>query len=818
VSAEAPEERGIARVAVPVPLRETFSYRVPAALAGRIEPGARVRVPFGARRLVGVVFALEAGDATGLKDVEAVLDDGPPALAPDVLRLVRWATDYYIAAPGEMARAALPPSHARPGRRMCVPTDAARCAAGEGTAPPWLKDFVARGEAQAPAGLTPAQRRTALAAGWLHEEMRVPERRAREVKRVCVREEGGDAGVLVRAPARAEVYAAVRDAGARGVTLVELVARFKGAEEKVRALAVAGLVEVTARPAPSRAVARATAAATGAAGGAALALTPAQDAALATIRAALESGRFAPCLLHGVTGSGKTEIYLRAGLAARERGRGVLMLVPEIGLTPALTTKLVARFGADVAVLHSSLTDAERAEAWRRVREGAVRVVVGARSAVFAPVADLGLIVIDEEHDGAFKQGSAPCYSARDLALVRAQQTGVAIVLGSATPAIETYHHARSGRTAYLALPERVEARPLPAVELIDLKEHFGAGPSGVPLLTRPLKDALVETVRAREQAILFLNRRGFSTFVICKECRYAFKCMSCDVAMTYHRRADRLRCHYCGVQSAVPVKCPKCRGPHLALLGRGTERIEDAVADTLDEAGLGRHGIARMDRDTTSARGAVEALLERFGAGDLRVLVGTQMVAKGHDFPGVTLVGVVTADTALGLPDFRASERTFQLVTQVAGRAGRGARPGRVLVQTFDPTQPAVRCAATHDYAAFAAEELEARRALGYPPFVRLVALLVAAADPRVASEVAERLGAAARRQAEGPFAAAWLRVLGPVTAPLSRLRGESRHRLLFKGTDHRALRDFTAAVLREVPVPRGASVAVDVDPQDLL
>src|SRR6266536_1859551 len=446
---------------------------------------------------------------------------------------------------------------------------------------------------------------------------------------------------------------------------------------------------------------------------------PDQAAARDVLAAALEAREFAPFLLHGVTGSGKTEVYLRAIAKVRASGRGALVLVPEIALTPQLAGRFRARFGADVALLHSGLSDAERHAEWLRLRHGEARICVGVRSAIFAPVQDLAMVVVDEEHDPSFKQEDGPGYQARDLAVVRAKQAGAACVLGSATPSLESLENARRGRYRLLELPLRVDDRPLPAVEVVDLARlRRGGRPLG--LVSPPLAAALEATLAARQQAILFLNRRGFQTLVVCEACGREERCESCSVSLTYHRRRGVLLCHYCGRVERVTPACPACGGPRRGI-GVGTEQVEAAVRQLLPAA-----RVARLDRDAVGSADDVAAVLARFANREVDVLVGTQMVTKGHDFPGVTLVGVVLADVALALPDFRAAERTFQLLAQVAGRAGRGAEPGRVLVQTYAPEHYSIRCAARHDYAAFVAGELASRRALGWPPFARLLAVRV--------------------------------------------------------------------------------------------
>jgi len=540
-------------------------------------------------------------------------------------------------------------------------------------------------------------------------------------------------------------------------------------------------------------------------------LTPAQEAALARVEGALSGARFETLLLHGVTGSGKTEVYLRAAERVVARGGQVLMLTPEIALASHLTLAARARFGPKVALLHSALSDGERRDEWGRVRAeaGGVSVVVGTRSAVFAPLDRLGLIVVDEEHDGAYKQEESPRYHARDVALMRAQQLGVPVLLGSATPSLESFARAEEGRAVYLALPERIETRPLPTVAVVDLRETQPVHKGGV--ITAPLRDALAETLERGEQALLFLNRRGFAPIVLCPACGHTYRCRHCEVTLTFHRAARAFLCHFCGDRRPAADACDACGNPLLLPMGVGTEGLVDEVQALLPEA-----RILRMDRDTTRAKDAHLNILAAVARGAANVLVGTQMIAKGHDLPGVTLVGVVCADQGVHVPDFRAAETAFALLTQVAGRAGRGDRPGRVVLQTFSPEHPAIRHAVTQDYAAFAAEELQVRRAVGYPPAGRVVRLVLWARDAGPLDAAGERLRAwVADRRPPG------VEVLGPAPPALGRLRGMHRRHLLIKGAKVGPVRQVARWLLETAqtdPAFKHVRVDVDVDPQALV
>jgi primosomal protein N' (replication factor Y) len=784
-------------VAAFLPVRGTYCYSVPADLAAATV-GARVLVPFGPRGVTGVIVRAGRAAPAGVT-VRALRDllDDTPAFDPELVELCMWVAEYYEAPPGEVLRAALPAGTAESyaQRPRLTPLGEATLR-GEG---PGLPARLARALAAAAAGKR-ARVAALVDAGLVTLE---PERvRARVATRTVatvrlVREP--DAAELARAPKRSAVVDALRDGP---MDMPVLAARVPGAAAAVRALAAAGVVERGRRQTMREAWP--TAVAVDPQGGCEpsppphpLAPTDAQAAALAAIAAA---DGFAPFLLHGVTGSGKTEVYLQAVARVVAAGKGAIVLVPEIALTPQLAARFRARFGDLVAVLHSGLSDGERFDQWRRLRSGDARIALGARSAVFAPVRPLGIIVVDEEHDSSFKQEDGVRYHARDVALMRARRAGVPCVLGSATPSLETFENARAGRFRLLELPGRATARPLPEVDIVDLRTYQ---PDPETMLSAPLAEALARALADGDQAILFLNRRGFATFVVCVGCGHAFRCRQCSVSLTYHRAGERLRCHYCGHAEPVPITCPKCRAHEsIRRFGLGTERVEAALRDRFPAA-----RVARLDRDTAEGKG-LRDLLDRFARREIDVLVGTQMVTKGHDFPGVTLVGVLLADTALSLPDFRSSERTFQLLTQVAGRAGRGDRAGRVLIQTYAPEHPAVHCAKTHDFHGFFAAESAARAELGYPPHGRLIALRIDGTSQNDVEMTAADLARAAARLPGD------VTVLGPAEAPLRRLMGRTRWRVWVKGADRGALR-ASARRLVDAVEPRGdVRVSVDVDP----
>ncbi len=535
-------------------------------------------------------------------------------------------------------------------------------------------------------------------------------------------------------------------------------------------------------------------------------LMPEQAEAVAAIGGAAAAGAFETFLLHGVTGSGKTEVYLRALSALSGTGRGAIVLVPEIALTPQLLGRFRKRFGGRVAVLHSGLTERERADEYHRIRSGTVDVAIGARSAVFAPFGRLGLVVVDEEHEGSYKQDEGLRYHGRDVAVMRAKLCGAVCVLGSATPSLESFHNARSGKYRYLRIGNRVDHRPLPKVGLVDLRS---LPPSSA--FSPGLAAAVRERLDRKEQSLVLLNRRGFSSVLICGDCGRALQCPSCSVSLTYHKSEAKLKCHYCDFQTPPPDRCPACGGVALKPLGRGTQRIEEETAALFPDA-----RIARMDSDAVRGRHAYDELLGRVDRGEIDILLGTQMIAKGHDFPAVTLVGVVDADTGLNLPDFRSSEKTFQLITQAAGRSGRGAAAGEVIIQTMNPGHYALACSRTHDYGGFYDEEIRYRRELGYPPVRRLVKVEVKGAQEKLVAEAA----AAARDHIRRHLRDAGTTLLGPSPSPVARVRGKHRFQMLLLSGKREVLRALAvgARTAVEERFGRKVQVVIDVDPVNLM
>jgi primosomal protein N' (replication factor Y) len=781
-------------VALPLPVQSAFTYRVPEGLAVPAR-GCRVLVPFGRRRAIGLVVGdAGAAPAAALKDVLDIVDEAP-LVPPQLLDLAAWVADHYLAPPGECCRALLPPAGVRASRAMArlvgtPPPDAGRVAELLRAGPQSLSSLARRLK-----GDPSAQLRRLRQAGLVAIEQDLDAPGFRSV-RVALLE---DAGATPRGRAQAEVLERLRAAGGRA-PVAELVRDRPSLRSAVDRLCELGALRVVEerelrQPAslPSSERARPV-------------LSEEQHGVLQPLLEAVDAGGFAPFLLHGVTASGKTEVYFRAAERTLALGRGVLVLVPEIALTPLLVRAAEERFGRIVSVLHSELSVGERHDQWWRIREGDARLVVGARSAVFAPIEGLGLVVVDEEHEAAYKQDDAPRYHARDVAVVRAKLEGAVAVLGSATPSVESYANALKGKYRHLALPSRVGRSGLPRVVVVDRRQVLRSG--GDPILTPPLRDALAQRLARKEQSLLLLNRRGYATSLLCRECGLQATCPNCSVALTLHHGGRRALCHYCGHEAATPAACGSCRGSYLRLSGFGTEKVVEAVKAALPQA-----RVDRLDRDRAGRRGVVAQLLAAFEAGTIDVLIGTQLIAKGHDFPRVTLAGVVDADVGLGMPDFRAAERTFQLLTQVAGRAGRADLPGEVLLQSHLPDHYALELACAQDYEGFFAKEMEFRSTMGYPPAAALVNVVFRSRDAAEARASGEFLARTLRERAAGRY-----RVLGPALAPLARLRQEHRVQVLLKGS-RQAMRDAVRqALVERYGEVRWPGVAVDVDPLSVM
>jgi primosomal protein N' (replication factor Y) len=801
----------VAEVAVPLPLPGTLSYSVPEELERQAVAGVRVRVRVGRRRLTGVVVGRPAVAPPGveLRPLEAVLDR-EPVLDAEILALAGFVAEYYFAPLGEVLRGMLPASLPPWGNRRVWLTPA-----GAVTPP---RDAVEEAVVEALRGgerlsLAELGRRAGgdlvTTVDRLQAEGRLAGgegRRASGVRYVSAVElaPGGLADHLAACGRSAPGRAVVEHLAALGrpATVDEVVAAAECGSAVVRRLVGRGVLRrftQVERLSLGRHMVEQTAAPP-------LELRSDQTAAVDRICATVAGGGYAPFLLTGITGSGKTEVYLRATETALAAGRGAVLLVPEIALVPALARAVERRFGTLLAILHSSLASAERHQEWERIRRGEARVVLGPRSALFAPVADLGLVVVDEEQDPAYKQESTPRYHARDLALVRARRAGATAVLVSATPSLESRRNVERGRLAPLALTERAGQGRLPEGLLVDLREAGVRRRPGDVVFSATLREELARTLAAGEQAIVLRNRRGYSPLLLCRACGEDFRCEDCGLPRTFHRRDAVLLCHYCGSRRPVPRSCPACGEEALEAMGAGTERVEEELVRLFPEA-----PVAVLDRDAVRRAGGAAAVLERFARGEARILVGTQMVAKGHHFPQVALAAVLSADTYLGFPDFRAVERTYNLLIQLAGRAGRGDRPGRMVIQTFQPDHYAVQAALRHDDAAFAEEEMRFRRVFHYPPYTRMVQLLVRDAKRERAETAARDL--AARIEAH-PLAHE-VRIAGPVPAPFERLRNQWRYQILLRHPRVKTLHDLLDATIPDKPT---AELVVDVDPYDLL
>jgi len=805
-------------VAVPVPLNAIFTYSVPPDLP---EPciGGRVIVPFREKRLSGIVTDLHDREPSfEAKSVQLVLDT-TPALTAELMQLGRWIAQYYIAPIGEVLRTMLPLSaefrratgyhitdkgiEALHAASTVGSSLRARIAPEQQMLEYAVLNHLADGEVVRETSLrsaTGASRAVLLGMlrkKWIAREDRSGVRDAsRTIQIASLRQIEGKLNsnqqkiidYLRAQPEERAPVPAIRKLAVSRTTLQTLVRR--------------GIVELSEEPAefrlsglkPRKLEFR---------------FTPAQRTALTEIGIAVQSGKFTPMLLHGVTGSGKTAVYLSAMQSLLSQGRSAILLVPEIGLTPALAADLHQVFGDEVAILHSALTDDERAEQWKRIRNGQAHIVVGTRSAVFAPVSDLALLIVDEEHDLSYKQEESPRYHARDVAVMRAKMSHAVVVLGSATPSLETYYNAQGGKYRLLELPERIEKRPLPEVEIIDMREEFQRSKKDSVLADKLLEE-LGERLLRGEQAMVLLNRRGYSAFVLCRECGETVQCKNCAIAMTYHQREHRLICHYCGFVRPAPKTCPKCGSEYVQYLGTGSEKLEHILHSIFPQARIGR-----LDRDTVRGRDDLEAMLSALQAREIDLLVGTQMIAKGHDLPSVTLVGVVGSDSALGFPDFRAAERTFQLLTQVAGRAGRGTTPGKVVLQTFFPNHYAIQFAAAHDYRGFYEKEARFRSWMHYPPFNAVSNVLVRSSKLEEALTWSGILGKWFQSsRLDG------VRVMGPAAAPIVRLKAEYRYHFLLKSKSRQRMNAVLCAMIDHAldnRIPRG-NLVVDVDALSLI
>jgi primosomal protein N' (replication factor Y) (superfamily II helicase) len=808
-------------IALPVPLRTTFSYFVPESLREPVQPGSRVLVPFRKKSLVGVVVELAEGvpQRTPIRSVSRVLDP-QPALTPKLLELGQWIAGYYLAPIGEVFRAMLPPQTEIALQRQIVLTEAGRALADKLKGRGVFADFESaeagflEGLLERKAGLRvspgsrlgiPPRAFERLQLRGLIEVRELAQGRKRKTQQVAAWRVKNNC--LLKLGEKEERIRALLETERGPLPVAQLLKLAQVSRALIERMLRDGLLESWEEPVDPAEDPFETGYTPSA-----HALNETQESAFKAIRGRFELGEFGVQLLHGVTGSGKTEVYLRSVQEALARGKTAIVLVPEIALTLWIGRQCRAWFGAQfegVAVLHSALSDVERAREWWRVRKGQARVIVGTRSAVFAPVENLGLIIVDEEQENSYKQEETPRYHGRDVAIVRAKLENGMALLGSATPSLETYNHAMSGKYELLTMATRVANRSLATVEIVDMRENFRCTHQTGPI-SSALHTGIAKCLSFNTQALVLINRRGYSWSVLCRSCGAGVQCVNCSISMTYHKSRNRLECHYCGSIQAVPKACPKCDSKYVYFFGEGSEHLEERLRRQFPGA-----RIARLDRDTARTKRQYQETLGAFADGALDILVGTQMLAKGHDFQRVTLVGVVSADSLLSLPDFRAAERTFQLLTQVAGRAGRGELPGRVLIQTYYPDHYAIQDAVRQDYLSFYERELHFRRMMAYPPFASLANVIVRDTNLDNAIRWSRRLS-----EYFSPHDGKGVRILGPASAPLARLKKEHRYQFLLKSPKRSVLAKLLGGALafceaNEIP---GTAALVDMDPMTLL
>lgn len=811
----------VAHVVVELPLETPLDYHIPEALRAACRIGQRVLVPVGPREVLGYIVGLDAASPVAeIKDLGTLLDDAP-LLTPALLRLTQWMAAYYCCAWGQVLQAAMPVGFRVQTVAVYSLTAAARAApdAWPGGRAGALLHALETQESQSQHALEQllglrdgaALLRRLQQQGLVESSQRrlPPQAQPRMVPVVRLRLTPAEAALLQqelqpRAPRQAAVLALLRTQpvwelaalrqqlpGARAA-VQHLVTRDAVAVSQIEKKRSVFIVPASPSPPPPS-------------------LNAVQQHALWQIESRLTTADSTPILLHGVTGSGKTEVYMRAIATALRHGKTALVLVPEIALTEQLVERFVARFASQIAVLHSGLSVAERFDEWRRLASGEARIAIGARSAVFAPLEHVGLIVVDEEHDTSYKQDETPRYHARDVAIVRAQQCGAVVVLGSATPALETFQHVQSGKYLALTLPQRVEDRALPRVTVID---HRARATPNERVIAAPLYQAITACLQRREQCLILINRRGFAAYLQCRDCGAIPQCGHCSVSLTYHRRDRTLKCHYCDASAPAPVVCTTCSSAAVHPFGLGTQQVEEALQALFPTARL-----ARMDRDTTRGKSAHQRILRTLESGAIDILVGTQMIAKGHDYPNITLVGVVSADALLAIPDFRAPERLFQLLTQVAGRAGRGHAPGEVFIQTYRPDHYSIAFAQEHDFTGFFQHEVQQRQAMLYPPYARLARLILDSSDAGRVVEASEWLGTVLQQHMP---AAPELMLLGPAEAPLAKIKDRYRWHVLLKAATSRTLHQWlqaTVAVTKQDRAPlRGIRLSIDVDPVTFL
>ena len=804
----------IVEVAIGLPVFKTFHYRIPEKMKDSLQIGMRVLVPFKGRKVTGFSIDLLEQPPKGveekLREVEDLLDEAP-LIDPQMLRFCRWISDYYLYPLGEVVKTGLPPGlHLKSELILSLTQNGMESLTQGGLEPIKEKVFKEIGRCGKVSlkkilklflgEVSRSQLFSWKRKGLLNIDAEIEGKEVKPKFERVVQYRGGEPPQPI-SKKQAEILNWIKEKGE--ISYSELSKRFKSPSKPIQSLQAKGLLSLSRRevcrdlsvrselkpyPKPEP--------------------TSDQEAILGEILKGIRSKRFSPFLIYGVTGSGKTEIYIRAIEEVLIQGQEAIVLVPEISLTPQLLSQFIDRFGENLALLHSGLGRGERYDQWRRIWKGEVKIAMGARSAIFAPFKNVGIIVVDEEHDPSYKQEEKLKYHARDVAVVRAKQAEATLLLGSATPSLESFYNAEKGKFHLLNLPERIEGRPLPRVEVVDVRKEGG-------LLSEKLRTALQQNIEDKKQSLLFLNRRGFANFILCPDCGLTFKCPNCSVTLTYHLRDRSLRCHYCDYRIQAPGDCPKCQGHRLQGMGIGTERLEQEIKSLFPETQVGR-----MDRDTTSRRRSHLQILKKLESGSIDILVGTQMIVKGHDFPNVTFVGVVSADTSLHFPDFRSSERTFQLLTQVAGRAGRGEVLGEVVIQTFNPDHYSILRAKDHDYVGFYQEEIQFRRDLEYPPFSRFINFRLVGNSEKRTKGMAEEMGGIGQSLLKKGYRKG-IEILGPSPAPFAKMRGKFRWQMLAKGKSPQLLHQFAKELASRMETPlkgKGVNLDIDVDPVFIL
>ena len=800
----------IVEVAVGLPVSKTFHYRIPEKMRDSLKIGMRVLVPFKGRKVTG--FAIDFHDfppkgiEEKLREIENILDEAP-LIDLQMLRFYRWIADYYIYPLGEVIKTGLPPGLHLKSELILSLTQNGKEYLTRGSLDPIqvkvFKEIERCGKVSLkkilkifPGEISKSQFSSWKRKGLLNIDAGIGDKEVKpKFGKVIIYQEGEPTQPISRK--QSEILKWLEERGEVSTSVMNK--RFKSPSKAIQSLQAKGLISIFNRevcrdfsvqselkpyPKPE--------------------LTSDQGTALTEVSKGIHSKRFSPFLIYGVTGSGKTEIYLRAIEEVLNQGKEAIVLVPEISLTPQLLSRFKDRFGENLSLLHSGLGKGERYDQWRKIWKGEVKIAVGARSAIFAPFKNVGIIVVDEEHDPSYKQEEKLRYHARDLAVVRAKQDEATLLLGSATPSLESFHNAEEGKFRLLKLPERVERKPLPLVEIVDMRNEEG-------LLSEKVRAGLQKNIEAKKQSLLFLNRRGFAHFILCPDCGFTFKCPNCTVTLTYHLRDRSLQCHYCDYRIRAPGDCPQCEGHRLEGMGIGTERLEEEIRFLFPET-----QVSRMDRDTTSRKHSHQQILKGLESGKIDILVGTQMIVKGHDFPNVTFVGVISADTSLHFPDFRSSERTFQLLTQVAGRAGRGEVFGEVVIQTFNPDHYSIQKAKDHDFIGFYQEESQFRRALDYPPFSRLINFRLVGNSEKKTKAISEEMGKMGQDLLKRGYGKG-IEILGPSAAPFAKMRGKFRWQMLAKGKSPKLLHQFAQELafrLEEETKGKGVNLDIDVDP----